>query len=45
MVNFFCIFEIIIFSFAVAILDLVHDMKVIESLYLLLTASGNLSEI
>ena len=40
--NFFCIFEIIIFCFVVAICDLVHDMGTIFHLSYLLTASGNL---
>ena len=41
--NFFCIFEIIIFCFVVAICDgLVHDVETIFHLSYLLTASGNL---
>ena len=39
---FFRIFEIIIFCFAVAICDLVHDMKTIFHLSYLLIASENL---
>ena len=42
MVNFFRIFEIITFSFVVAICDLVHDVEAKHSQCLLLTASGNL---
>ena len=41
-VNFFCIFEIIIFCFVVAICDLVHDLETISHLSYVLTASGNL---
>ena len=41
-VNFFCIFEIIIFCFVVAICDLVHDVETIFHLSYVLTASGNL---
>ena len=40
--QFFLIFEIIIFCFAVAICDLVHDVETIFHLSYLLTASGNL---
>ena len=40
--HFFCIFEIIIFCFVVAICDLVHDVESIFHLSYLLTASGNL---
>ena len=43
MVNFFCIFEIIIFCFVVAICDLVHDVETIFHISYVLTASGNLS--
>ena len=42
MVNFFRIFEIIIFCFVVAICDLVHDVETIYHLSYVLTASGNL---
>ena len=42
MVNFFLIFEIIIFCFAVAICDLVHDVETIFYLSYVLTASGYL---
>ena len=38
----FCIFEIIIFCFVVAICDLVHDVETIFHLSYVLTASGNL---
>ena len=40
--HFFCIFEIIIFCFAVAICDLVHDVETIFHLSYMLTASENL---
>ena len=40
--QFFRIFEIIIFCCAVAICDLVHDVKTIFHLSYVLTASGNL---
>ena len=42
MVNFFRIFEIIIFCFVVAICDIVHDVESIFHLIYVLTASGNL---
>ena len=42
MVNFFCIFKIIILSSVVAIFDLVLDVESIFQFPLLLTASGNL---
>ena len=42
MVNFFRIFEIIIYCFVVDICDLVHDMEPKFHLPKLLTASGNL---
>ena len=38
---FFCIFEIIIFCFVVAICDLVHDVETIFHLSYVLTTSGN----
>ena len=41
-VNFFCIFEINIFCFVVAICDLVHDVETIFHLSYVLTAFGNL---
>ena len=40
--NFFCIFEIIIFCFVVAICDLLHAVEAMYSLPEMLTASGNL---
>ena len=40
--QFLSIFEIIIFSFVVAICDLVHDVETIFHLSYLLTAAGNL---
>ena len=40
--QFFCIFEIIIFCFVVAICDLVRDVENIFHLSYVLTASGNL---
>ena len=39
-VNFFRIFEIIIFCFVVAICDLVHDVETIFHFSYVLTASG-----
>ena len=42
MVNFFCIFEILIFCFVVAICDLVCDVETMFHLSYVLTASGNL---
>ena len=42
MVNFFCIFEIIIFCFVAAICDLVHNVETIFHLSYVLTISGNL---
>ena len=39
--NFFCIFEIIIFCFVVAICDLVHAVEATYGLSYLLTVSGN----
>ena len=42
MVNFFRIFEIIIFCFVVAICDLVYDVETIFHHSYVLTASGNL---
>ena len=41
-VIFFRFFEINYFWFVVALFDLVHDVEAIDSLYLLLTPSGNL---
>ena len=41
-VNFFCIFEIIIFCLVVAICDLVHNVETIFLLSYVLKASGNL---
>ena len=41
-VNFFRIFDIIIFCFVVAICDLVHDVETIFHLSNVLKASGNL---
>ena len=41
-VNYFRIFEIIIFCFVVAICDLVHDVEAIFHLSYGLTAPGNL---
>ena len=41
-VQFFLIFEIIIFCCVVAICDLVHDVETIFHLSYVLTASGNL---
>ena len=38
----FCIVEIIIFCFVVAICDLVHDVETVFHLSYVLTASGNL---
>ena len=43
MVNFFCIFEIIIFCLVVAICDQVHYVETIFQLSYVLAASGNLS--
>ena len=40
--QFFRIFETVIFCFAVAICDLVHNVEAIYGLPLVLTASGNL---
>ena len=40
--QFFCIFEIIIFYFVIAIRDLVHDVETISHLSYVLTTSGNL---
>ena len=40
--QFFCIFEIIVFCFVVAICDLVHNVETIFHLSYLLTSSGNL---
>ena len=42
MVNFFLIFEIIVFCFVVAICDLVHASETVFHLSYVLTASGNL---
>ena len=41
-VNFFRIFEIVIFCFLVTICDLVHDVETKFHLSYVLTASGNL---
>ena len=43
-VQFFRIFEIIIFCFVVAICDLVHSVEAMYDLPLVLTASGNMSD-
>ena len=42
MVNFFCIFEIIIFCFVVAICDLVHAVEAMYGIPKVLTASVNI---
>ena len=38
------LFKLLLFCFAVAIFDIVHDMETIFLLPVMLTASGNLSE-
>ena len=42
MVNFWCVFEIVIFCFVTAICDVVHNVETIFHLSYVLTASGNL---